>query len=80
MDTSIPADTHIVGTHEGTGRHGYHIYPTGRKRVLYYPCPWVPIDIPREDFGSFNCWKFLATMNLNYGTSVRALAGAEAGI
>jgi len=38
-----------LGTHEGTGwvrgGHGYHIYPTGRGRVSYYPYLWVPIDI-----------------------------------
>jgi len=46
MDTSIPAGTHIVGTHEDTDGYGYHIYLTGRGRVSYYPYPWVPIDIP----------------------------------
>jgi len=29
-------------------RHGYHIYPTGRRRVLYYMYRWVPIDIPNR--------------------------------
>jgi len=46
MDTSITAGTRIVGTHEGTGGHGYDIYPTRRARVSYYPYSWVPIDIP----------------------------------
>jgi len=30
------------------GGHEYHIYPTGRGRVSYYPYPWVPIDIPNH--------------------------------
>jgi len=28
------------------GRAQYHIYPTGRGRISYYPYPWILIDIP----------------------------------
>jgi len=45
MNTSIFAGTRIVGTHEDTGGHGYHIYPTRRGRISYYLYPWVLIDV-----------------------------------
>lgn len=32
----------MVGTHEGTGGHGYYIYRMGQGQILY-----LPIDIPK---------------------------------
>ena len=37
MDNSIPAATHIVGTHEGTGRVRVSYLCNGEGQVSYYP-------------------------------------------